>query len=79
MKIRMTVHVSGDRNGVPWPPMGSVLDVPDTEGAEYCAAGMAVPVAQFNRSEKAVAAPAEERADAERPSGLTKRTGPRGG
>lgn len=45
MRIRMKTQVSGSRNGVPWPPRGGVLDVPDDEGAELCASGVSVPVA----------------------------------
>jgi hypothetical protein len=73
----MRVHVSGDRNGAPWPPPGSVMELPDAEAAEYCAAGMADPVTDFKAAETAVAPVAEERA--EKPSGLTKKTGPRSG
>jgi hypothetical protein len=44
MLIRLKVDVSGTRNGLEWPPRGSVIDLPDAEAAEYCASGMAVPV-----------------------------------
>lgn len=44
MKIRMKIDVSGSRNGVPWPPRGGVLDLPDAEGAALCAMGGAEPV-----------------------------------
>lgn len=54
MRVRMTVHISGDRNGTPWPPAGQVMDLPDREAQEYVAAGMAVPVADFARAETAM-------------------------
>jgi hypothetical protein len=44
MKIRMKVDVSGLRNGRTWPKRGTAVDVSDAEGAELCAAGLAVPV-----------------------------------
>lgn len=85
MRVRMTAHISGDRNGVPWPPAGQVIDLPDVEASEYCASGMAVPVADIQRAEtavppttavevRAVETPAEEKPV--RRSGLTKAKGP---
>lgn len=44
MKVRMRVHVTGTRDGHNWPPIGGELDVPDAEGTQLCAVGMAVPV-----------------------------------
>ena len=41
MKIRMLVHMSGTRNGQDWPPAGVVMDLPDSEAADYIAAGIA--------------------------------------
>ena len=67
MKIRMKADVSGSRNGEPWPPRGSTLELPDEEGASLCAAGIAEPVSE-DKVEKAV--PAE---DAEK-RGLTTET-----
>lgn len=43
MLVRMKVHVSGTRNGLRWPPVGDVVELPDSEGARLCAAGLAVP------------------------------------
>ncbi|MET7479539.1 hypothetical protein ABZT17_34970 [Streptomyces sp. NPDC005648] len=45
MKIRMKTTVSGSRNGVPWPPRGGTVELPDDEAASMCAAGMAEPLA----------------------------------
>ncbi len=69
MKIRMRVQVSGTRDGQDWPPRGSVIDLPDAEAADYCANGMAEPVAVFDVEEKAVVPD-----DAERRAGLTTKT-----
>ncbi|MGH3679092.1 MAG: hypothetical protein ACRDT2_02015 [Natronosporangium sp.] len=66
MKVRMKGVISGTRNGVPWPGPGSLVDLPDSEAAQLCDQGMAVPVAQ-DRVEKAVAPPAEERGEDARP------------
>lgn len=56
MKVRMKVEVSGTRNGQPWPPRGSVIDMPDVEAASYCSSGMAEPVTVVDpEPEKAVA------------------------
>ena len=53
MRVCMTVEISGTRDGVPWPPRGGEVDLPDAEGADLCAAGYATPVA--------VPAPVEKR------------------
>jgi hypothetical protein len=44
VKVQMKVYISGARNGVEWPAPGVEVDVPDDEGAELCAAGLAIPV-----------------------------------
>lgn len=46
MKVRMIAHVSGTRNGAEWPAPGGEIVVPDLEGAELCANGLAAPVAE---------------------------------
>lgn len=57
MKIKMVAEVSGTRNGEPWPARGKTLDVPDYEGADLCAAGLALPVSdEDGHVEKAVPA-----------------------
>lgn len=50
MKIRMKADISGSRNGKPWPRRGETIDVPDAEGADLCASGIAEPVASKARS-----------------------------
>lgn len=44
MIVRLKGDISGTREGQPWPPRGSVVDLPDDEAAKLCATGMAVPV-----------------------------------
>lgn len=63
MRVRIVHGVSGTRDGVEWPPPGSVVDVPADEGVGLCAAGIAVPVADDpeDKVERAVAPPAETR------------------
>lgn len=53
MKVRMKIRIAGSRNGVRWPEAGSIVDLPDGEGADLCAAGLAEPVVE-DRAEKAV-------------------------
>lgn len=45
--------MSGTRDGVDWPPRGSVVDLPDAEAIQLCDGGMARPVVEDN-VEKAV-------------------------
>lgn len=59
VKVEMKARITGTRDGVEWPELGQTLTVPDAEGADLCAAGLAVPVAQEPR--KAVAAKPETR------------------
>jgi hypothetical protein len=55
VKIKMKVDISGSRNGQPWPARGETVEVPDGEGADLCAAGMAEPVSSRKSTvEKAV-------------------------
>jgi hypothetical protein len=56
VRVRLLASISGSRNGVDWPPPGVIVDLPDVEGAEYCAAGLAAPVASTAKVETAVAA-----------------------
>jgi hypothetical protein len=37
----MTTHITGYRNGEPWPPAGGTVDLPDHEAADLIAAGYA--------------------------------------
>ena len=70
MKVRMKGDVSGSRNGVPWPARGEVMELPDDEGAQLCASGLATPVKDTEDDvEKTV-----REDDAEQRAGLTKET-----
>jgi hypothetical protein len=54
VKVRMLVKISGGRgDGSDWPGPGEVLEVDGDEGAQLCAAHLAVPVVE-ERAEKAV-------------------------
>jgi hypothetical protein len=68
MKVKMKVGMSGTLNGAQWPPQGGVADVPDVVGAKLCAAGLADPVAEEKKVEKAVAPEPEQRAEATKPA-----------
>lgn len=61
MRVRMRAQMSGTRNGRDWPRLGELLDLPDAEGADLCAAGLAEPVADEPAPERATAPPAETR------------------
>ena len=56
----MRVAISGTRNGASWPPIGGEIDVGDDEGAQLCAAGMAVPVAEIRGKVETAVAPTPE-------------------
>lgn len=72
MKVRMKGDVSGSRNGVPWPPRGGTVDLPDGEAADLCRIGLAEPVAEGDADvEKAVPGDGDVE---KREAGLTKET-----
>lgn len=61
-KVKLVRHISGTRNGAPWPRPGEYLEVPDAEAAELIAIGIAaddapeeVADADVHNVEKAVA------------------------
>lgn len=56
----MKVDVTGTRNGDPWPPRDEVVDLPDDEARDLCAAGIAEPVPDA-KVQKATAPKAEQR------------------
>lgn len=64
MQVRMVAAISGTRDGQDWPSIGETLTVPAEEGAQLCAAGLAVPV---KAAPETAAAPAPETADAPKP------------
>ena len=65
MHVRLLGQMSGTRDGVPWPPRGSVVDLTDEEAISLCRNGMAVPM-ERDDVEKAVDNAAENRAAAEK-------------
>lgn len=42
MRVRLLVEITGTRDGVPWPPLGGVVDLPDSEAADLIRGGLAV-------------------------------------
>ena len=53
MKVRMNQQISGLRStGDKWPAAGDEIVVADNEGADLCANGYAVPVAETRKPEK---------------------------
>lgn len=73
--MRMRVDVSGTRDGQPWPSRGSVIELPDDEGAEYCRSGMAEPVTTFTAVETTVLSPVAEELRTTTESGSALRRG----
>ena len=62
MRIKLLVHLTGTRNGDPWPAYGLEMELPDDEAAAMVAVGMAEPVTKHREAEKAVPPRAESRA-----------------
>ena len=62
MKIRMKIQLTGTRDGVRWPKVGEVVDLPDHEAARLCANGRAEPVAE-KAEDKAEKRPAAKRGE----------------
>lgn len=56
----MKVDITGTRDGKPWPGIGEEVDLPDDEGKDLCAAGIAEPVVD-TKVQKATAPKAETR------------------
>lgn len=79
MKIRMKADISGVRDGHPWPRRGETVEVPDHQGADLCASGLAEPVADTDAdAEKAVSPESEKRTvTTDSASGVAKKTGTR--
>lgn len=60
--VRLVRHISGTRDGLPWPPVGEYLEVSDAEAADLIRIGIAADdsepetaVADVHKVEKAVA------------------------
>lgn len=46
MKVKLRSEISGSRDGQPWPPPGSEVDLPQDEAVALLQSGSAVPVNQ---------------------------------
>jgi hypothetical protein len=60
MRIRMERQITGTRDGARWPTVGEEVELPDSEAADLCASGLAIPVVE-DVTEKAVAPEPEKR------------------
>lgn len=76
MKVKLVVQLSGTRDGADWPPVGSVVDLPDVEARNMVDAGIAVETddAQESDVETAITEPAgvERAVTTETAAGLVK-------
>ena len=45
MHVEMRARISGTRNGIDWPAVGGVVDLPEAEARDLIALGAAVEVA----------------------------------
>lgn len=43
-RVRLIADITGTRNGAPWPPPGSIVDLPAAEAVDLLNAGHATPV-----------------------------------
>lgn len=44
MFVRMAVQITGTRNGIDWPRIGELIELPDLEAADMIAAGYCIAV-----------------------------------
>lgn len=61
MKVRMKLQISGTRDGQEWPAKGGEVELPDEEGAQLCASGLAEPLTDGNEPETATPPDAAEK------------------
>lgn len=54
MRVKMTLSISGTRDGKPWPAKGAVIDLPETEAHALMAMGAAEEVKEAPKVEAAV-------------------------
>jgi hypothetical protein len=57
MKVKLKVQLSGTRDGVPWPAIGSVVELPDDEARDMMASGVADPTDDKDKPEAVVTVP----------------------
>lgn len=59
MKVKLKVQLSGTRDGVAWPSMGSVVELPEDEARQMLYAGTAGPLDDKDNPETAVTMPSD--------------------
>lgn len=57
MKVKLKVQLSGTRDGVSWPPVGTVVELPEDEARDMLTSGVAGPLDENDRPESAVKMP----------------------
>lgn len=57
MKVRLKVQLSGTRDGVAWPAVGSVVDLPEDEARDMLTSGVASAVNSSDAPEPVVTVP----------------------
>lgn len=57
MKVKLKVQLSGTRDGVSWPAVGSVVELPDDEARDMLVSGVAAPLDDKDNPESAVTMP----------------------
>jgi hypothetical protein len=57
MKVKLKVQLSGTRDGVSWPAVGSVVELPDDEARDMLTSGVAGPLDDKDQNETAVVMP----------------------
>ena len=57
MKVKMIVSITGTRDGVDWPGIGEVVDLPDAEALDLVAVGYAAPAKTFTAPVRSTRAP----------------------
>ena len=62
MLVRMIQRISGLRNGKPWPPVGGVIELPESEALALAAHGYAQPLPTPEPVERATIDSTTERA-----------------
>ena len=72
MKVRMKVSISGTHPTIgKLPPSGTVIEVDDGDGLDLCRSGLAEPVAERGKEERAVAVEPVEVRSVEEPSAVS--------
>lgn len=62
MLVRMLQRISGLRNGKQWPPIGGVIDLPESEALALAAHGYAQPLPPVEKVERATIEDTAEKA-----------------